>query len=302
MRHPKLLTLAAVALALCAGPAQAQTTLRYKFKEGEKLPYVLNTDMVITTTVAGMDIEMKFKQSADLNWQVQKVDSDGNARVRIKMGRVKMSMETPMGNVEYDSTSKDEPEGFLGQMIGKLGKAMANLEMTATVTPTGDLKDVEVPKDALKELKGIPGLDKLGGGMLSAEGMKDLLALPKLPKEAVTKGKKWSEKAAIGLPVGKAKGKTQFTYEGQVEKGGKTLEKIGVTSELKAEMAGDGAIPLKIKGQKSKGHAYLDNQAGRMLEFTNEGTIEMELEFGGNTIPQRITQNISLKLKKGAAK
>src|SRR5581483_1081125 len=88
MRHGKRLGLAALALALLAGPANAQTTLRYKFKDGEKLQYVMDQDMKMTMSIGGMDIEMKMKQGMDFNWDIGKVDDQGNAQVRVKVGRV----------------------------------------------------------------------------------------------------------------------------------------------------------------------------------------------------------------------
>src|SRR5262249_54031271 len=110
-RHWQTFGLAAVALALLAGPAHAQTTLRYQFKSGEKLQYGLSQDMKMTMNLAGMDIEMKLKQSMDMDWDVQNVDAQGNARVQLKFGHVRLKLDSTTGNAEFDSKKNtEEPE------------------------------------------------------------------------------------------------------------------------------------------------------------------------------------------------
>jgi hypothetical protein len=299
MRHCKTLGLAAVALALLAGPAHAQTTLRYKFKSGEKLQYGLSQDMKMTMNVMGMDIEVKLKQLMDMDWDIQKVDEQGNAQVRLTFGHVRLKLDSPTGNAEFDSKkSTEEPEDPIGKVVAQLAKGLAALEMTFTMAPNGEMKDIKIPEAALKKLKEIPGADKLGGDMLSPEGLSKMagggLVFPKGP---VNKGKNWTQKISLKMPFGKMAGDMKYTYEGPVEKDGKKLEKIAVQPNLKIELDPDAPAQIKIKSQKDKGHAYFDNQAGRLVEVTNEGTMEMELEVGGMTFTQNINQSTSLRLK-----
>jgi hypothetical protein len=306
MRLRKLLGLAAVALALCAGSAQAQTKLRYKFKEGEKLPYGSNTDAVITMTVAGTDVEAKLKLNAEADLTVQKVDQDGNARVRMKMGRVKMSLESATANGEFDSAAKDaEPEG-LGKLLATIGKQLADLDVTFTLAPDGSTKDVKTAKGK-KEMKKAPGgMDKLLGDLFSAEALQDAFALPQFPKEAVAKGKSWQEKKTFTSPVGKMTATVKYTYEGEVEKGGKKLEKIAIVPNLKGKGGADpgGKMPFKvtIKSAKGKGHAFFDNEAGRLVESVSETTMDAELDLGGIMVPARVTQTTNLRLKRPGPK
>jgi hypothetical protein len=300
MRHFKTLGLAAVALVLFVGPAHAQTTLRYKFKSGEKLQYGLSQDMKMAMNIGGMDIEIKLKQVMDMDWDVQKVDEQGNAKVRLTISHVRVKLDSPTGNAEFDSKKNtEEPEDPIGKVVAQLAKGLASMEMTFTMAPDGEMKDIKIPEEALKKLKDIPGADKLGGDMLTPEGLGKMAGGGLvLPKEPVSKGKSWKQNITLKMPFGKMAGDMKYTYEGPAEKDGKQLEKIAVKPNLKIEVDPGMGVQLKIKSQKDKGYAYFDNQAGRLVEVSNEGTMEMEVEAGGMTFTQNITQSTILRLKK----
>jgi len=301
MRHCKLLGLAALAMALLPGLAPAQTTLHYKFKQGDKLPYSTVSDAVGSMTFGGADVEFKFKMSADAALSVVKVESDGSARVRVKVGRVKISLESPTANGEFDSASKEDAEGEgVNALLAKIGKQLASLDVAFTVAPDGRASDIELPK-AKKMKGGGGGLDKMFGDLFTPEQLLEAFNLPSLPKDAVSKGDTWEEKKTVGTPVGKISAGVKYKYEGQVDKGGKKLEKLGFIPSLKGKVgAADAKMPFKvnIKSSKGKGVAYFDNQAGRLVESTNEVTMDMEASFGELMIPMRVTQNATLRLKR----
>jgi hypothetical protein len=293
----KMLAVALAGLTL-AGAAQAQTTLRYKFKEGEKLEYVVDQDQKMSMSINGMDIDMKVKMVMEMDWQTLKVDNQGAAEVKVVISRVKMAMDGPTGNVEVDSKDKEEPGDPIGQIFAQIVKAIGGMEMTFTSDATGDLRDTKISEGTAKKLKGIPGIDKLGGDMFSPDNMKSMMASNMvLPKEPVSKGKSWTQKTNQKLPFGKLTGETTYTYEGEIEKNGKKLEKIAVKPDIKIEPDPNSPIQIKVKGGSGKGTTLFDNTAGRVIESTNEQKMEMELEIGGMTINQNITQTTTMRLK-----
>jgi hypothetical protein len=300
MRLGRSLTLAAIALAFLAGPARAQTTLRYQFKDGEKLQYAMTQDIKMSMNVAGMDIEMKMKQGLDMNWDIQKVDDKGNAKVRLTIGRVKLSIQSPMANAEVDTGAKKaaDPDDPIAKAFSDIATGLAALEMTFTMGPDGEMKDVKIPEEALKKLRSIPGAEQFGGQLLSPDGLKKMTgAGMMLPKEAVTKGKQWTQKMTMKMPnIGEMSGDMKYTYEGPVDKDGKKLEKIQIIPTLKIKPDADAPVQIKMKAMKDKGYALFDNQAGRLVETTNEGTMEMEIEAGGMTIQMQMQQNTLLRL------
>jgi len=284
---------------LSAAAASAQTTLRYKFKEGETLKYALEQKMKMTMNVAGNNIDMNMNQTSDLSWNIQSVDGKGSAKIAIKFGRNKMSMDSPMGKIEVDSDNVQEPDDPIGQALYKVIKGLSGLEISGTMSPTGELSDIKLPDKAVKELQNIPGGDAFGD-MFSPDGLKRMMSQSGLvmPKDAVEKGAKWKSKNETKLPFGKMVAEIDYTYDGPVEKDGRSLEKIGVKPKATIEPSPNAPISLKLKSHEGSGSAFFDNSAGRLLEVTNVQNLEMEIELMGMAISQKMVQTMTMKLAK----
>ena len=115
---------------------------------------------------------------------------------------------------------------------------------------------------------------------------------------SVSKGAKWKNKSEMKLPFGKMIAEVDYTYDGPVEKDGRSLEKIGVKPKATIEPAANAQITLKLKSHDGGGSALFDNSAGRLLEVTNVQNMEMEIEIMGMTISQKMVQTMTMKLAK----
>jgi uncharacterized protein DUF6263 len=299
MHSRKILLVVALlsAWSLAALPASAQTTLRYKFKDGENLKYVVEQKMKMTMSIMGKDIDMNMDQSSEMTWAVGKVDDKGNAQINVKFGRSKMNMTSPMGKVEVDSNSTQEPEDQLGQILYKVVKGLSDMEVSATVSPLGEFSDLKIPEKALKALQNIPGGEAFGD-MLSPDGLKRMMSQSGLvmPKEPVTAGKTWNTKNEMKLPFGKMVAEIEYKYAGPVEKEGKTFEKIFLKPKADIQPGKDAPIAMKVKSQEGKGTALFDNTAGRLIEVTNQQNMEMEAENMGIAFTMRMTQATTMRL------
>jgi hypothetical protein len=289
------LTLALFALA--ASPAAAQTTLRYQFKEGETLNYAMDQKMKMTTSVMGKNIDMNMDQTANMTWKIDSVDSEGNAKITITFGRMKMSMDSPMGKVEVDSQDADGPDDPLGKVLFGVVKAMAGMTVSGKINPRGEISDVQVPEKAAKQLGNLPGADALGD-MFSPEGLKRMMGQSGLvlPKEAVKKGEKWDHKMDMKLPFGKINAEFNYVYDGPTEKGGRTLEKIALKPKMTIDPDPNAPFAMKMKSQEGGGHALFDNKTGKLNEVTINQTMEMEIDVMGQTLSQRMVQNVTTRL------
>lgn len=285
------------AWSLSAAAGSAQTTLRYKFKEGDKLRYVLDTKMKMSMNILGKVIDMTMVQDSELTWNVQSVDDNGNAKILVKFGRSKLSMDGPTGKTEVDSQGGQEPEDAVGQVLYKVIKGLAGMELTGAISPTGEFTDIKIPESSLKGLQNIPGGDAFGE-LFSPDGLKRMLGQSGLamPKDAVSKGATWKNKSEMKLPIGKMIAEIDYTYGGPIEKDGRTLEKITLKPKATIEPDPNAPIAMKLKSQDGTGTALFDNKAGRLLEVVQNQTMEMEAEVMGMTFSQRMVQTVTMRL------
>jgi hypothetical protein len=301
------LSQAAIAVAMLIGIsanyAQAQTTLRWKFKEGERLDYVMDQKMVMKMNVNGMLIENSMSQVMDFVWDIKKVDSDGVAEMVQKIERIRFRMDTPVGPVEYDSKEGKPPEGPIGQVIAPIFDAMAGSEFSMKMDSLGEVSDVKVPEKLLGALQGAPGAGQLGG-IFSEDGLKHTMnqSAIALPKEPVSKGKTWNKKMELNAaPIGTMKIDNSFAYQGTDSRNGAKVEKIEVKVAQSIEPLPDAMIEVKIKEQESKGAVYFDNAVGRMTESEMKQKMLMELNFNGMIFEQDIDQTMTVKLQPKSA-
>jgi hypothetical protein len=302
MRLPCKVFAVVLATLTVAGAAQAQTTLRYKFKEGAKHEYIVDLDQKMSMNLLGMDIDMKQVMVMEIACQTLKVDDNGSAQHKVTLGRVKMVVEGgPLGKIEVDSKDTEEPDSPFGKIFQDIIKSIGGMEMTFTADPTGAISDVKVTEG--KKMKKLPGVGGLGGGGVDfgPETLKSLVdgsIFVPLPKEPVSKGKTWTQKLDTKTQLGKMTGENKYTYEGETEN---NLQKFSVKPDMKLESDPNAQIQVKMKKGAAKGVTLFDNRAGRVAQANTEATMQMEIEAMGQTISADITQTTTMRLK-GAKK
>lgn len=291
---------------LAAGPAQGQTLLRWKYKPGESLHYVMNQDM--TQNISGGETPVKVTTNVvmDMTLKVEAVDEKGVATLTQTLDRIHMKTQAPQGMVvEYDSASEKPPEG-MAKMIAPMFQGIVKKPTTLKMTPRGEVLEVKLPQEVLETLKKGPA----GGpaaSMFSEEGMKQMMEIAVLPEEPVAPGATWTRKAVLSNPaLGKETVETTFRYEGPENRNGQQLQKITTDTRTKrAEEPGKEKpkTPVEVKQQQAKGTIYFDAAAGHLAESISTMTMKLEATFGGQTMAQDIETKQQMKLQPaGAAK
>ena len=238
----------------CDASAQAQTTLRWKFKQGEKLHYSMDQKMLMKMSVMGMDIEIKNTQTMDMTWAVLDVSEGGQAKMTQTIDRIRMKMDSPMFALEYDSKEGKEIEGPFGQILGPLFTALVGADIELTMSGQGEASDLKLPEKLVKAMQSNPALAQMGG-MFTEEGLKNMMRQggASLKKEAVSKGDTWNQKMEMKMGfIGTMKTNMDFTYLGPDTREGKKYEKIGLKADLAIEPAPGGMFQLAIKSQDRK--------------------------------------------------
>lgn len=279
-------------------PLQAQTQLRYQFKAGEKLNYVLEQKMDMTMSVMGQEIVMKINQTMDFSWHIQSVDAQGKAKIDQVFDRVRFTMDAPQGKVEYDSNNSKELDDPVGKILQPLFSGLVGNKFTMSMDRRGEVSDVTIPEKFKEAIKNIPN-GGAGMDLFSEEGIKRLTSQTGVVfvEERVSKGKNWSRKTDMKLGmIGKIVTDNSYTFEGEAEKNGKKLEKIAIKTKLEVEPADNATVTMKIKEQDAKGTILFDNKTGRIVETTFSQDVSQEVGAMGTAMEQKIKQNLTLKL------
>ncbi len=277
---------------------QAQTTLRYKFKEGDQFAYAMEQKMKMSTNIMGKALDMQMNQTMDIAWKVLKVEASGAAQVNMAITRARMTMDGPMGKVEVDSKDPKQPDDPLGKILSQVMSTIGGMEMSFTMDPTGEMKDLKVPEKVRAGLQNLPGGAAMGD-MFSDESLKKMASGGVVfPKEPIEKGKSWTTKFDAKMPLGRLKGDIQYTYEGQEEKNGKKLEKIALKPNISIEADPKAPVQSKLKSQEGKGYVYFDNASGKLIELDSTQNMEMSIDAGNMNFVQKVEQSTLMKLAK----
>jgi hypothetical protein len=286
--------LLAVLLFAGATPASnAQTTLRYQFKEKDKLDFVVDQKTKSTANLMGADIVSHMTAEINLSWEVLKIEQ-GSAQVRIKGSRSRMSLDSLVGVVEVDSNNKDAPRDAAGKMLAQMNRVFATMEITATMLPTGEMKDVKVSEATVKAMKAIPSADMFGD-LAHPDNFKDLLGGLVLSAQPASKGMSWTLKTESQSPEGKISTEHVFTLEDTIDRGGVTLEKISLKPITK--VVADPKAMIKVSSIRSQGVAFFDNKAGRLVESTIQQTKKGKIDVMGLTLDNTSEQTTTIRLK-----
>jgi hypothetical protein len=279
--------------------AQAQTNLRYKFKDGDKLRYTIEHKVHTHINPLGRDVDMDMAEILDVGWQVTSVDKEGNAKITQTIERLRFSLDGQGGKARYDSKEGKPIEDFDLRHLNPPLAALAGAKITLTLDALGNASDVKLPEAFSKAVKSFPGIGVEMGEYFSEDGLKRMLCqlLPVLPKEPAVKDKSWDSTIVLTMSLGKMRLINRFTYEGSTTRGGKTLEEIGLKPRI--NVMGDPNKPfvtLTLKAHEAKGAALFDNSAGRLVETSVSQNSEMDLGPKSQIITRKAKATLSMKL------
>jgi len=292
--------LTALFIPLCACAAlcetvRAETTLRWKFKTGDKLQYAVAQRSKVVVTNSGLDFDVVGTQIADLTCTVGSVAADGTAEMKVVIDRIQMQAASPFGGqFQYDSKSGKTGEGQLWEMVGPLFQASLGQEIHARVSPTGEVSDIKLP-DALGailtalEPHAVPQL-MMGGG-INASTYRDMLALTfvRLPATPVATKATW--KLELSEPIGTVAKRTTeltFTAAGLSEHNGRQLERFDVASRTTVEIDEDNPdFFLEATADEMTGSVWFDASAGRAVDLSlRQKKLELTGDLEGTAFSQ----------------
>jgi hypothetical protein len=282
-----------LSLYLCAPLSSAAEPLRWKFAPGLTNRYESTQDITITKTGAGGDFTQKSNMTMNMSWTVEQVKDDGSAVFKQKFDRLRMKVSAGEGqDSQIDTAAKEDPQGQAAIMAPFL-KVMTSTPFTVTMTPRGEIKDVQIPKEVADALKSQPGAAQMGD-LATPEGFKKLVAAASfvLP-EKLDDNATWTQTTEAALPqIGTQTAETTYHYEGPVEKDGKKLEKFSAKITLKYS---GGQVKVEVPKQSSSGEILFDRTDGRLQSSNIKQSTELRFSLGNQTVNQTVEQTIGMK-------
>jgi hypothetical protein len=288
-----------------AGVAQAQV-IQWKFKTGEVMRYASEHKTVEITKRTGRETKSTRSQTMNLSWTVKNAFSNGEAEIIHRVERVRVRIEAPpYMPFEFDSDTPkvDAPGPF--EAIAQETKAMAGVEFTFKMKPSGEIVDIVIPPQTIKKLRDAEKPPEGAGpeaaeNTVSEKGLKDMLASaspPPFPVGPVEAGKTWSSKPSKLLtPIGNVVTDKLFTFQGTDPKN-PNLFLIGMETRVALEPVANSPLTAKIRTQEGKGSLTFDADAGRIVNTRGTEKTEMLISAQGQDIDQTIESTTSMTLQ-----
>ena len=189
-----------------ATTARADNTLRWKFKAGETLNYVMDRETEMKIDLSGSLIEIKSGMIFDTTWKVKSVADDGTAELEQTVDRIQIKMDSPLGGgLDYDSKKPGSGQGQAWEMIGPTIEALVGQTFTLKATSTGTVSDIKLPEKLAEHLGkqegGGGGGRRRGGGMGGMMGgfneasIREMItrSIVPLPEKPVTPDISWTQ-------------------------------------------------------------------------------------------------------------
>jgi hypothetical protein len=274
------------------GPASAQTTLRYKFKLGEKLHYTVEQSTFMHTPTGAMGMHA----ICDVAWEITAVDAAGNAKVDLKIERVQLIGQTPQRKMQIDSKDGKDPQGQEKELLGDLYAGFKGAEITMNTDSRGNVSEIHLPKALVAGARRVAAGVGMGESF-NEDGLKRLFGLCglSLPEGSIMKDQTWDHTVTIKFRGGNLKQDTKYTYQGQTERNGKKLETLSLKPSIKLE-GGRVTTRITIKKLETQGTAHFDNASGHLVDVNVKQQTEFEIGQEGLAAPRTVETIMSWKL------
>jgi hypothetical protein len=299
---------ALVAALVLASAGATAAELRWKFKPGEELQYILSRSTEGKINLSGSDIVFNLQMIFDTSWKPTAIAADGIADIDLTVTRIQIAMDSPLfGRMAYDSKNPKEPEGPVWGQMKPTMNAMLGETFKAKFSPLGTVTEIQLPAKLAEALaKQEIGENRrqgfgIGGNSFNEKGIKELLSRSVLPlPEATGDDVTWTQSFVNELPgIGVMTSETTFSAAGEAEQDGKKLAKITAETEILFEPAEEPKADLEIVEQAATATYLFDAAGGHMVKADGVEDRTMELT-GPQEIVQTIKDTMSMRQGKSA--
>ncbi len=267
------------------------TELKINFKKGDKYLYTTQVNQKINSfgmqMEQGMQMEMIYAYSGD---------EGANKKLDITYNHVMITMNSPMGQMKYDSKDsgqKDPEYAFMDNLIGK--------SFYITVAPNGDIVNVGGLSELIRSLPASTDNDVRASmeSQLGDTAIKLMMqnSFDMYPGKKVAVGDTWTKKTMTnysGVNIN-----VENTYTLKAVNGSQAS--VGIVSIMSLPSADslNNGVPMQMEmNGKQEGTLEIDIASGQIISGKTTQTIEGKLSANGQTIPMSINGDITISSKK----
>jgi hypothetical protein len=301
-------TIAAAVLAVSVAAstaAQAQTTLQYRWKQGDVVTYTtaLKTDSTASGVPGAADVTFSQTMTQRVKLLAAAVAPDGTATLHETIEAVSVEMTTPMGTMAFDSAKKtpvgrDDASAALAKVFG----SMVGITMSIVMSPNGAIQHIEGGQRALDKIVGDLPQDRSSAQMvqslrsvLSEASMRASLeqSFPRLPLLPIKVGDTWKAQVELGNDaVGRITGTQTMT----LKSADAAAAAIDVALTVKQESQppiGPSGMTVRLGDGKGEGQIDFDLAAGRIRKATMRTEIPSSMTAAGRDGHPVTMKNVS---------
>jgi hypothetical protein len=273
--------------------ARPQEDFRWNLQPGQKFKVEYDQDIKQSMDAGFGEQEMPMRYTMSMSWDVKSAEG-GEFRVAQTIDRIKLTASLPgLGDIEYDSSSEEEPEGFASQFAEGL-KPLIGLTIDQTLNDRGVSVKCDIDEEVLQQLQN----SQMGAQFANADTLKNLIAIAacSFPEKGVVKGEPWTSDQTVANAMGDITTSSTYTYEGDETVNGKSLQKIKVESKMDIKPSENATVEIELGEQSSDGVVYFDNAQGRVDHAVMNQSIKMTVLAQGQEIPVTTTGKMTFTI------
>jgi hypothetical protein len=282
--------------------AYSQVRLEHKLQEGTSHTTSLSSTIDQKLVIAGMDTQTNVETTTTSKLTIGKRDGLGMLRAQEKVESLQVNMSAQGLQYTFDSANPDKKGDSPLEFLRDIHKGLLGSVSTIVYDKDNRVHAVETDQNLLASLP--EAAKEMVKGQLDPEELKTKANqdIDQLPTEPVSKGDTWVRTENANFGAGQVMTfQTEYTYQGTIEKDGRTLDKI--TSKILTVMftlQANSPLPFKLKGSELKateteGTLLFDRAKGQIVESSSANRITGDIGFTVNDMD--LPSKLDLKMK-----
>jgi len=302
----KVFTSFLVLMALCA-TALGQVKLERKYQEGSSYSVETVAHLRQTLTILGMNTETNSDTTSVSKITVGQRDGSGNLPLTENVESLQVNIGGTVGDYSFDSKNPDNKgTSMLDAIMRDIHKLVAKTPTTTVLDKNNEVAEIKVDQNAIGSLP--VNLQDLVRDQFNTTKMKEAMKqrMEQLPKDAIKPGDTWQRTEKNNFGAGQIMTfEVKYTYEGTVEKDGRTLDKITAKAQtVKFALEPNPALPLTLKSsdlkiEESDQTILFDRKLGQAVENKEVVRIAGDILFEaqGMQLPSKLDLKMETETK-----